>query len=102
MLLLRLEELKTSVQQAFEFGIANRGNEDRLRGAIDGLMIGDRVVDGSLVSSGVTLSFFTRVSAFSFTDLWAFIIPSAKACTSLFFDFDRACRAASISSCPAV
>ena len=98
MLLVALEDLQAGLQQALQFGIAGRRNEQGLERAVDRLVIGDLVVDIGLVergalqlgdssaslsaafldsvrlvslSSGVTLSFLTRSSACLFTASWS-------------------------------
>ena len=119
-LLMPLKNLEAGLQQALEVGIAGGRNERRLERAIYSLVICNFIGNVSLVefctievrqfgacilvslSSGVTLSFTTRSSACWFTAVWSPTISSAKARTFLLLDFDRACLAASISSCPAV
>src|SRR6185312_6826666 len=54
------------------------------------------------LSSGVTLSFLTSASAWSFTALWSSSICLANATMSAFLLFWIACSAAVISICPAV
>src|SRR5579864_867039 len=51
-LLVTLEDLQAGLQQLLQFGVARRRDERLLQRAVDGLMVGDLVLDVGLVESG--------------------------------------------------
>ena len=105
MLLMALEQLQPRLQQRLQLGVLGRGDQQRLKRAVDLLVVGDLVVDIGLVecravelgklgalssaaaslsallvalSSGVTFSFLTRSSACTFTASWSRTMSSAR------------------------